>query len=235
MHARLEALNKAGLIVHPARGGFWPGLKVYAAAKLKNPPQNLILEPLGFTNYNKGKEYLGYPTQKRLALLEKFVRASSNKGDLVLDPFCGCATTCIAAEKWHRRWVGIDSSEKAYALVRMRLNKEIWSDLEYRSRGEEPILRKDIPSRTDIDHAKKPTGEDKNGLYGAQNGTCHGCGKKFDIYHLEIDHKVPVAQGGGHEIGNLQLLCGHCNRVKGDRPMEYLRARLKMLFDNGTA
>lgn len=178
-------------------------------------------------------EYLGYPTQKPKKLLDRIIKVSSNEGDLVLDPFCGCATTCIAAEKLNRQWIGIDSAEKAYDLVKSRLNKEVLGDLDYRSRGK-PILRTDVPARTDRDHKKAPTKEDKNLLYGAQDGTCGGCGTKFDIHHLEIDHKIPVSQGGWHNIENLQLLCSHCKRIKGDRPMEYLAARRRVLFDNGT-
>ena len=84
------------------------------------------------------KERTGYPTQKPILLLERIIRASSNQGDVVLDPFCGCATTCVAAEKLERRWIGIDLSKKSYDLVRMRLAKEapngIWrGKLSYRS------------------------------------------------------------------------------------------------------
>ncbi len=67
-----------------------------------------------------GKERTGYPTQKPLALLQRIIKASSNKGDVVLDPFCGCATTCIASEKLERKWIGIDVSVKAYELVKER-------------------------------------------------------------------------------------------------------------------
>ena len=67
-----------------------------------------------------------YPTQKPLALLERIIKASSNDGDIVLDPFCGCATTCVAAEKLNRQWIGIDISVKAYELVRSRLNDEVY-------------------------------------------------------------------------------------------------------------
>ena len=67
------------------------------------------------------KERTGYPTQKPLALLERIITASSNKGDMVLDPFCGCATTCVAAEKLGRQWLGVDVSHQAYELVNQRL------------------------------------------------------------------------------------------------------------------
>ena len=67
------------------------------------------------------KERLGYPTQKPLALLERIIRASSNEGDLVLDPFCGCGTTVHAAESLNRRWLGIDISPFSTGLIRERL------------------------------------------------------------------------------------------------------------------
>lgn len=171
----------------------------------------------------KKSERLGYPTQKPLPLLERMIEASSNSGDIVLDPFCGCATTCVAAEKLDRQWIGIDVSEKAYDLVKDRLNREVPPDL---FRGE-PVFRKDIPFRTDVDYKKAPTKEDKKYLYGHQNGKCAACKTKFEIQHLEVDHIVPRSQGGGHEQENLQLLCSNCNRKKGDRPMEYLMARLR--------
>ena len=67
----------------------------------------------------------GYPTQKPLALLERIIKASSNEGDLVFDPFCGCATTCVVSENLNRQWIGIDVSVDTYDLVRKRLDKEV--------------------------------------------------------------------------------------------------------------
>jgi len=69
----------------------------------------------------RAAERLGYPTQKPLALLERIIAASSNPGDVVLDPFCGCGTAIVAAEKLDRRWVGIDITHLAIALMRYRL------------------------------------------------------------------------------------------------------------------
>ena len=66
-------------------------------------------------------ERLGYPTQKPIALIERIIKASSNPGDLVLDPFCGCGTTTHAAEKHGRRWVGVDISAFAVELIRDRI------------------------------------------------------------------------------------------------------------------
>ena len=75
------------------------------------------------------KERVGYPTQKPLKLLERIIKASTNEGDMVLDPFCGCATTCVAAEKLNRQWIGIDISAKAFDLVKERLKKEVVQNL----------------------------------------------------------------------------------------------------------
>ena len=119
VHARLDALDAAGLIRHPERG-VWPGLKRYAAADRGNPPQNLILDPPGFTNYSGGGERLGYPTQKPVALLERLVAASCPPDGLVLDPFCGCGTAVVAAHNLGRRWIGIDISPTAIDIIRER-------------------------------------------------------------------------------------------------------------------
>ncbi len=95
------------------------------------------------------KERIGYPTQKPLALLERIIQASSKKGDLVLDPFCGCATTCIAAEKLGRKWIGIDVSHKAYELVQERLKKEVANPEELFDYKKALNYFTDPPKRTD--------------------------------------------------------------------------------------
>ncbi|HXH88004.1 MAG TPA: DNA methyltransferase [Gaiellaceae bacterium] len=71
--------------------------------------------------HNLSRERLGYPTQKPEALLERIIRASSNEGDMVLDPFCGCGTTIAAAEKLKRNWIGIDLTALAISLIKSRL------------------------------------------------------------------------------------------------------------------
>lgn len=72
---------------------------------------------------SQAAERLGYPTQKPLALLERIIQASSNPGDVVLDPFCGCGTAIAAAEKLDRRWIGIDITHLAISLIRYRMHK----------------------------------------------------------------------------------------------------------------
>ena len=78
---------------------------------------------------NTASERLGYPTQKPEALLERIINASSNEGDLVLDPFCGCGTAIAVAERLHRRWIGIDITHLAITLMRHRLNNAFGKDL----------------------------------------------------------------------------------------------------------
>ena len=171
-----------------------------------------------------GNERIGYPTQKPLALLERIVKASSNEGDIVLDPFCGCATACVAADKLGRRWIGIDISPKAVELVNMRLQQSMGDLFHNRL----VTARTDFPRRTDID-APVPYRQNKHVLFGQQEGRCNGCRSEFPFRVLEVDHIIPRGGGGQDNIENLQLLCAHCNRVKGDRPQEYLVARLREL------
>ena len=94
-------------------------------------------------------ERTGYPTQKPVKLLERIIKASSNKGDIVFDPFCGCATTCVAAEKLNRQWIGIDISIKAYELVNKRLTKEVADPNDLFKYQNIVHMRTDPPKRTD--------------------------------------------------------------------------------------
>ena len=139
-----------------------------------------------------------------------------------LDPFCGCATACVAAEKLGRKWVGIDISAKAVELVNMRLQQAMGSLFHHGY----VTARTDIPKRTDIE-APIPYRKQKHDLYGRQEGKCTGCKFDFQFKIMEVDHVVSQSRGGPDHPENLQLLCPNCNRIKGDRDMAYLVARLK--------
>ncbi len=92
----------------------------------KNKGQPISDWWIDISTIKKGfNESTGYPTQKPLKLLGRIIKASTNKGDIVLDPFCGCATTCVASEMLERQWIGIDVSIEAYNLVKSRLVKEV--------------------------------------------------------------------------------------------------------------
>ena len=161
-----------------------------------------------------------YVTQKPVALLQRIIHVSSNEGDIVLDPFCGCATACVAAQQLHRQWVGIDISAKAAELVDGRMRDEL--GMFYQG-----AHRTDIPKRTDLGKLP-PYRSHKSTLYGQQEGFCAGCATHFEARHLEVDHIISRGKGGTDHIENLQLLCGSCNRIKGDRGMEYLQVKLQI-------
>ena len=220
------------------------------------------------------KERTGYPTQKPLALLKRFINASSNKGDVVLDPFCGCATACVAADSLERKWIGIDISDKAAGLLLNRLYKinpsskkrqleylplnwvyhnrsdnalvkavnesisqwkekaetetdskwvklykEIHARMKTYSDGKE--VNRHLPTRTDL-----PALRDKRWIkrdkYAARSGLCIICEKEKDILDMEIDHIVPKAKGGQNTEGNFQVICQHCNKIRGPRPMAWV-------------
>jgi site-specific DNA-methyltransferase (adenine-specific) len=83
----------------------------------------------------EAKERMGYPTQKPEPLLERIIKASANEGDIILDPFCGCGTALVAAEKLNRKWVGIDVTHLAISLMKWRL-KSNFPNIEFKVIGE---------------------------------------------------------------------------------------------------
>jgi len=115
----LDAMDAAGLIYWPDKKGAWPRLKKFLSDARGVPLQDVWTDipPVN----SQAKERLGWDTQKPLALLERVISASSNPGDIVLDPFCGCGTALIAAQKLERRWIGIDITYLAIAVMRARL------------------------------------------------------------------------------------------------------------------
>jgi DNA modification methylase len=123
---RMEELIRQGRVIQTKPGAV-PQYKRYLDEMPGVPVQNLWAD-LPILN-NRSAEMLGYPTQKPEALLERVIQSSSNEGDVVLDPFCGCGTTIAAAQKLHRRWIGIDIAEPAIQVIKKRFNNRFNIDL----------------------------------------------------------------------------------------------------------
>lgn len=129
---RMQRMHNAGLLVY-SKGGT-PSYKGYLDTMKGSPMQDVWTDipPL----MGGAQERLGYPTQKPEALLDRIVSASSNDGDMVLDPFCGCGTTISSAQKLGRRWVGIDITHLAIGLIKTRLRDAYGDDAKYQVIGE---------------------------------------------------------------------------------------------------
>lgn len=153
-HSQLEEWAKAGLIHFPPNGGF-PRRR---DAQPFDPESRMVTVGDVWIDIDRlnqtAKERLGYPTQKPVTLLERIISASSNVGDVVLDPFCGCGTTVHAAEKLGRRWIGIDVTHLAIGLIEKRL-RDAFPGVQFTTHG----VPQDLPGARDLARRGR---EDKN-------------------------------------------------------------------------
>ena len=194
---------------------------------------------IGFV-HSQSKERTGWKTQKPLALLKRIILASSNKGDLVLDPFCGCATACVAAEEEGRAWIGIDMDKQCAKIMKTRATGQqdlmkIWDDvLVDASKQKNVPVRKEIMEQ-EIPHSQRQIV--KRALYEKQKGKCAAapyCTHEIPIELMELDRIKAGKRGGKYVKGNMQLLCPRCNRVKSGGTMDALIKTLsqKQLYDD---
>jgi len=136
---------------------------------------------------------------------------------MVLDPFCGCATALVAADRLQRQWVGIDLSPLAIKLVNDRITKDrgpLWGQV---NALETPPVRTDLVNLPNYR-------THRHRLYGEQEGVCAGCATHFPFRVMDVDHILPRSRGGTDHPDNLQLLCSGCNRSKGAKTMAEWRA-----------
>ena len=236
----IEELRKQGLIHVSKNGG--ESKKYFLDEARGTPYSDIWTDIQGFGPRSQAREVTGFRTQKPLCLYERIIKASTKEGDMVLDPFAGCATTCVAAERSGRQWVGIDIWTKAKDVVIERLEEERLIAPEHtrrtkRSRQqflftEDMRFTSELPIRTDegeeavpflktklkVDEPKdkkRTRAEKVEYLLGQQGCKCQGCDRKFDDpRYLELDHNTPRSDGGLNHISNRILLCGPCNKLK---------------------
>jgi DNA modification methylase len=130
----LDRLDAEGRIYWPNARGGWPRLRVYLDETKGVSLQDVWTDipPIN----SQASERLGYPTQKPEALLERIIQASSNPGDVVLDPFCGCGTAVSVAHRLSRQWIGIDITHLAISLIKARLHDAFGGKAEFKTVGE---------------------------------------------------------------------------------------------------
>ncbi len=203
----MQAAFNAGLVIQ-TKPSTIPQLKRYLDEQRGRPLDDVWTDipPLN----SQAKERLGYPTQKPVALLERIIRVSSNEGDVVLDPFCGCGTTIEAAATMKREWIGIDVTHLAVSLIKHRLLGSL---------GAKPgVDYKVIGEPTDLEGAKQLALEDRHqfehwalGLVGAR-ASAHGKGADKGIDGLLLFQeggigtphlRVPISVKSGHIHSNM--------------------------------
>ena len=223
-----ERLKSETRLIYPTKPGAKYSYKQYLDESSGVRQIGDVWVDINMLNPN-ARERLGYPTQKPLALLERIIKASSDPGDMVLDPFCGCATALVAADRLQREWAGIDLSPLAIKLVNERIAEDRAATKEAKHA---PVIGGSLfrataltepPSRTDLGNLPNYRTH-RHRLYGEQEGVCVGCETHFPFRVMDVDHILPQSKGGTDHSDNLQLLCSGCNRSKGGRTMAEWRA-----------
>ena len=241
---QMDELISKGLVVQPKPGAV-PRRKYYldegkgvAVQSLWDDIPNL---------HSRAKERTGYPTQKPLALYERIINTSSNEGDIVLDPFCGCATTLVAAERLKRQWVGIDIWDEAHETVIRRLSREglavpdgsigealpLYGEIHFSKEppertdeGEtatvalETIRRSELAAWQKLSHKQmvEILKEAQASADKAKLVVCAGCGRKLEPEFMELDHLMPKSEPHStNDLSNRILLCRPCNGRKSNR------------------
>jgi len=206
---KMQQLIRQGRIIQ-TRPGAVPQYKRYLDEMPGVSVQNLW-DDIPVIN-NRSKELLGYPTQKPLALLERIITVSSNEGDLVLDPFCGCGTAVHAAEKLGRSWIGIDITHLAISLIEKRLT-DAFPGIKYEVHG----TPKDIEGARDLAARDKyqfqwwavslvnavPFGGKKKGADTGIDGVIYfkDFKKKGEALVGSTTEKIIVSVKGGESVG----------------------------------
>lgn len=210
----LERLDKKGKIHWPKKEGGMPRLKQYLEDMPGIPLQDVWtdIRPI----HNLSSERLGYPTQKPEALLERIIKVSSNEKDTVLDSFCGCGTAIAVAQKLNRRWIGIDITYLAVALMKHRLADMFGTNVKYKVVGE-PISVPDAKALAEQDPYQFQWWA--LGLVGARpieqkKGADRGIDGRF-YFHDEPDNKKAKTKQIIFSVKSGHLLVSHVRDLRG--------------------
>ena len=212
---KMDELIKQGRIVQTQPGAV-PQQKRYLDEMPGVPAQDIWAD-VQLLN-NRDRETLGYPTQKPVALLERILSASSNPGDVVLDPFCGCGTTVHAAEKLGRQWIGIDITHLSISLIEKRL-KDAFAGIKFEVHG----APKDLEGARDLSNRDKyqfqwwavslvdavPFGGKKKGADGGIDGHIF-----FRSSAKAVEKAIVSVKGGGVGVKDIRELIAVVDRER---------------------
>jgi site-specific DNA-methyltransferase (adenine-specific) len=218
---KMEAMDKTGRLVYSKSG--IPQYKRYLDEMPGVPITDTWIDipPIGA----HAKETLGYPTQKPIALLERIINASSDEGDIVLDPFCGCGTAVAAAEKLGRNWIGIDVTFLAISLIKKRI-KEHFPDVKYevvgepKSASDAEALFIDSPFKFESWAVTMLGGQPYKSSGGGDTGIDGRL--YFQDYEKEYHHIIIEVKGGAYHPKDIRSLKSVMDREKS--PMGVLLA-----------
>jgi len=205
---RMEAAHAAGRIVQTAPGNV-PRYKRFLDEQPGRKRDDMWDDVVQLESSE-----LDWDTRKPLSLYKRLIECGSDEGDIVLDPFAGCATACVAAEVTGRQWVGIDIDPVAEDATYIRLREATGLNM-----TEQPVtVRKSPPRRQDVERV--PDDKLRDALWSRQGRRCANpyCdSENLRKVDLQLDHRIPKVRGGEDGVMNRIGLCGNCNARKGRR------------------
>lgn len=203
---RMEAALAAGRVVQ-AKPGNVPRYKRFLDEQPGKPRDDIWGDVVQLESSE-----LDWDTRKPLSLYKRLIECGSDEGDMVLDPFAGCATACVAAEDLQRKWVGIDIDPVAEEATYIRLREATGLNM-----TEQPVtVRKSPPRRQDVERV--PDDKLRDALWNRQGRQCANpyCdAENLRKVDLQLDHRIPKVRGGEDGVMNRIGLCGNCNARKG--------------------
>ena len=221
---RMEAEVAAGRVVQTRPGRSVPRFKRYLDEQPGRKRDDIwtdVIQPE--TSDSKWK------TRKPMSLYRRLIECATDRGDVVLDPFCGCATTLVAAEQRGRQWVGIDIDPVAESETKNRLAGESGITLTAPVKLRKSLRRTDIPQMSD-DKMKDILWKRQG--YRCANPYCDS--ESLRRVDMDLDHRIPQVRGGEDDLPNRICLCGNCNSRKGRKAWGRFLDEARAVLAHGT-